>query len=271
MPELPEVETTRKGIAPYVVGETIKKIVVRQPQLRWRVPEKLQKNLSGATIHKLSRRAKYLLFYTDNGCLIMHLGMSGSLRLLTTSVTATKHDHVDLIFTSGSILRFRDPRRFGCMLWTDADPDEHRLLQDLGPEPLGKHFNADYLYTLSRGRKTAIKNFIMNSHIVVGVGNIYANEILYLSGIHPLRAAGRISKNNYKKITSATRQVLGDALKKGGTTLRDFVDSNGNPGYFRHELKVYGRAELPCLKCRCPVKSIRQGQRSTYYCPNCQH
>ena len=271
MPELPEVETTRKGIAPFVIGKTIKRIIVRQPQLRWQVPENLQKILVGARINRLSRRAKYLLFHTNKGCLIMHLGMSGSLRLLTTEVAADKHDHADLVLSTGNILRFRDPRRFGCMLWTDVEPGKHKLLQDLGPEPLSKYFNADYLYTLSRNRKIAIKNFIMNSHIVAGIGNIYASEILYLADINPLRTTGRISRNGYEKIVNATRRVLSDALKKGGTTLRDFVDSNGNPGYFRHELKVYDRAGQPCYKCKRPIKLIRQGQRASYYCPNCQH
>jgi formamidopyrimidine-DNA glycosylase len=271
MPELPEVETTRIGIAPYVLGETVGDVIIRDGRLRWPVPGQFRKTFTGATIRKLSRRGKYLLFHTDRGCMIVHLGMSGSLRILTLDTPAEKHDHVDVVFASGSRLRFRDPRRFGCILWTTEDPALHPLLSGLGPEPLDNELNGDYLFRKSRNRVQSVKTFIMDSRIVAGVGNIYANESLFAAGIHPKRRAGRITRERYEKLSASIKKVLKQALGKGGTTLRDFVNGQGEPGYFRHELQVYDRASEPCVKCRSPVKVSRLGQRSTFYCSHCQH
>lgn len=270
MPELPEVETTRIGITPYVIGKIIEKIIVRQANLRWPVPTYLDKKLCGQTIHKLDRRAKYLLFHAGQGCLIMHLGMSGSLRILSQQICAEKHDHVDLILSSGNVLRYRDPRRFGCVLWSDEDPLKHSLLKHLGPEPLDLQFDLDYLFKQSRSRKVAVKNLIMDSRIVAGVGNIYANESLFIAGIRPTRPAGKISRKQYALLVKAIKKVLTSALEKGGTTLRDFTDSRGKPGYFHQQLKVYQRAGKPCKKCQGQIKSVVLGQRSTFYCANCQ-
>ena len=270
MPELPEVETTCRGIAPYVVGKTVTTVTVRQRQLRWPVPTGLQRKLLGHKVVLLERRAKYILFRFDHGCLIQHLGMSGSLRIVTGDRPPEKHDHIDIEFNSGVRLRFRDPRRFGSLHWTKADPLQHPLLANLGPEPLGEDFNADYLYRKSRGRKQAVKTFIMDSRIVVGIGNIYASEALHLSGILPGRAAGRLGKDRYEKLVQAVKRVLQKAIKAGGTTLRDFASGEGQPGYFSLQLKVYDREGKPCERCGGPIKQIRIGQRSTYYCIKCQ-
>lgn len=271
MPELPEVETTRKGIAPFVVGETVKDIIIRERQLRWPIPVSLKRSLKNQLIRKLRRRAKYLLFYTDNGCMILHLGMSGSLRIINDKQTPEKHDHVDIIFESGQTLRFRDPRKFGSILWTKDDPMEHKLINHLGPEPLSEAFHADYLYARSRKRTKAIKTFIMDSCIVVGVGNIYASEALFHAGIKPTQRAGKVSKARYENLVVEIKNVLSHAIKKGGTTLRDFINGEGKPGYFKNELQVYDRAGDPCNYCKTPIKIIRQGQRSTFYCIKCQH
>jgi len=270
MPELPEVETTCRGIAPFVVGNTITDVQVRQPQLRWRVPAGLKRKLMRHRVAQLERRAKYILFRFDNGCLILHLGMSGSIRVVTGSKPPEKHDHVDLKFDSGVTLRFRDPRRFGSLHWTKDDPMHHPLLVSLGPEPLADDFNADYLYQKSRGRKQAVKTFIMDSRIVVGIGNIYASETLFLSGILPKKAAGRLTKAQCERLIAAARKVLLKAITAGGTTLRDFTSGEGSPGYFSLELKVYDREGEPCTICGNPVKQSRIGQRSTYYCTKCQ-
>lgn len=270
MPELPEVETTRKGIAPFVVGEVVKDIIIRERQLRWPIPVSLKRSLKNRTIRKLRRRAKYLLFYTDNGCMILHLGMSGSLRIIDAGLPPEKHDHVDIVFESGRSLRFHDPRKFGAILWTTNDPLDHKLIKHLGPEPLSKEFNTDYLFAKSRKRTQSIKTFVMDSRIVVGVGNIYANEALFMSGINPKREAGKMSKTHIEKLVTNIKRVLKSAIKKGGTTLRDFINGEGKPGYFRNELQVYGREGEPCLHCRQPIKMIRLGQRSTFFCPGCQ-
>jgi formamidopyrimidine-DNA glycosylase len=270
MPELPEVETTRKGITPYVVGEVVKDIIIRQRQLRWPIPATLKRSLKNQLIQKLRRRAKYLLFYTDNGCIILHLGMSGSLRVLDNKTPHEKHDHVDIIFESGHILRFRDPRKFGSILWTKNDPLDHKLIHHLGPEPLSNEFNTDYLYARSRKRTQSIKVFIMNSSIVVGVGNIYASEALFRAGIKPARKAGSMSKARYEKLVIEIKSVLTEAIKKGGTTLRDFFNGDGKPGYFSQELQVYNREGKPCKKCKRKIKMVRLGQRSTFYCLHCQ-
>jgi formamidopyrimidine-DNA glycosylase len=270
MPELPEVETTKKGIAPYVVGEVVKDIIIRDRKLRWPIPTSLKRSLKDQLIRKLRRRAKYLLFYTDKGCMILHLGMSGSLRVTDNKTSHEKHDHVDIIFESGYILRFRDPRKFGSLLWTKDDPLDHRLINHLGPEPLSDEFNTDYLYSRSRKRTQSIKTFIMDSRIVVGVGNIYANEALFLAGIKPTQKAGKVSKARYDNLVNEIKNVLTHAIEKGGTTLRDFFNGEGKPGYFSQELQVYNREGEPCTKCNKPIKMIRLGQRSTFYCANCQ-
>ena len=271
MPELPEVETTKKGIAPYVVGETVKDIIVRQRQLRWPIPATLKRSFKDQLIGKLRRRAKYLLFYTDNGCMILHLGMSGSLRVINDNTPHEKHDHVDIVFESGYLLRFRDPRKFGSIHWTKDDPLDHKLINHLGPEPLSEEFNTDYLYDRSRKRSQAIKTFIMDSRIVVGVGNIYASEALFRAGIKPTQKTGKVSKARYEKLVNEIKNVLSESIEKGGTTLRDFLNGDGKPGYFSQELNVYNREGEPCNKCKKKIKMIRLGQRSTFYCSNCQN
>ena len=270
MPELPEVETTRRGIAPHLVGQQIVRVAVRQPQLRWRVPSSLARNLAGATVTGVDRRAKYLLVGTERGTALLHLGMSGHLRILPGPSPAGIHDHVDLELASGRVLRFTDPRRFGSLLWTARDPEKHRLLKDLGPEPLGPHFDGRWLHEKARGRRVAVKNHIMNGHVVVGVGNIYASESLFRAGIHPRRPAGRISLARYEALAGAIREVLAEAIRAGGTTLRDFADGDGQPGYFARELNVYGRAGQPCPTCETTLRQEVIGQRSTFFCIRCQ-
>lgn len=270
MPELPEVETTRRGIQPYLEGQTIRKMVVRHRGLRWPIVEGLEALLEKQTVYKVERRAKYLLLRCDTGTLLVHLGMSGRLRVLDNDDNIGKHDHVDIFFSNGHVLRFTDPRRFGAVLWTEGDCEQHALISHLGPEPLSESFDADYLYQRSRGRSTAIKTFIMNGEVVVGVGNIYANEALFLAGIHPVKAAGKISKAKMGELVTCIKQVLEKALQAGGTTLRDFRKSDGQPGYFAQELHVYGRHNQPCLRCEQPISSIRQAQRATYFCKHCQ-
>lgn len=270
MPELPEVETTLRGISPLIVNNTIKQVTVRDARLRWPVPRSLAKNLLEKTIIMARRRGKYLLLQTSSGTVIIHLGMSGHLKIVTAHEPAIKHDHVDFLFENDVCLRFHDPRRFGCVLWTNKDPLKHKLLSSLGIEPLEEEFNAEYLYQQSRNKKIVIKSFLMNSHIVVGVGNIYASEALFLAGISPLRPASKISLARYQRLVKMIKQVLTQAIKQGGTTLRDFVSSEGKPGYFKQQLNVYGRSQLPCTQCKKPIKQIRQGQRSTFYCSRCQ-
>lgn len=270
MPELPEVETTRRGIEPHLTGAKIKSIIVRQRKLRWPISKQLEKELTGQQIHSVTRRGKYLLINTDPGTAILHLGMSGSLQIVDIKKSAGPHDHVDLILDNKTALRFTDPRRFGCLLWTRKDPQQHKLLSTLGPEPLSEAFNSEYFFQRSRGRKLNIKAFLMDSHNVVGVGNIYANESLFMAGIHPKRAAGRISQSRYALLVDAVKEVLEYSIKLGGTTLRDFVNSSGKPGYFQQTLRVYGRGGEPCRECTTPIKEIRLGQRSCFYCSNCQ-
>ena len=270
MPELPEVETTRRGIAPHVEGRRVTKVVVRQRRLRWPVPRALQRELTGQTVKSVGRRAKYLLLGTDAGTAILHLGMSGSLRLVPADSPPGPHDHVDLVLDDGNCLRLTDPRRFGALLWTRADPARHPLLRDLGPEPFDAAFNGAYLYRRARGRRLAVKNFLMDSHIVAGVGNIYANEALFLAGIHPARPAGCISARRYERLAQSVRDILQQAIAQGGTTLRDFVGGDGRPGYFRQTLRVYGRAGQPCPVCNTRLRVTHIGQRSTFYCPRCQ-
>jgi formamidopyrimidine-DNA glycosylase len=269
MPELPEVETTLRGIAPHMQGHAIAEVTVRNPSLRWPVPAEVIR-AEGQQVISCRRRAKYLLIELERGGLMIHLGMSGSLRICNPDHAPRKHDHVDIVMDSGRCIRFNDPRRFGALLWWEERPDEHVLLRDLGPEPLSDHFSGGHLWRLSRGRRGAVKNFIMDGHVVVGVGNIYASEALFMSGIHPARAAGRISATRYEALAMAIRDVLTHAIRRGGTTLRDFVNSEGNPGYFAQELLVYERQGHPCFQCGNPIRRRVIGQRSSYYCAQCQ-
>jgi len=270
MPELPEVETTRRGLAPYLLGQQVLSVTIRQRRLRWPIPRALERSLPGQHIRSVQRRAKYLLLGTEAGTAISHLGMSGSFRLVRTGTPPGVHDHVELALSSGWTLRYTDPRRFGCLLWTRTDPLRHKLLRDLGPEPLEPGFDGDYLYARARRRKASIKPFIMDPRIVVGVGNIYASESLHRSGIHPRRPSGRVSLARMRQLAETIKQVLEQAIAAGGTTLKDFTDSDGQPGYFSQSLEVYGRAGQPCLRCGHPVRQQLMGQRSTYFCPVCQ-
>jgi len=270
MPELPEVETTLRGIAPLVTGHQIQSALVRERRLRWPVPKDLNAKLAGAALLAVTRRAKYLLFETSAGNFIVHLGMSGSLRVLAADTPAGPHDHIDWVLDNQTILRLRDPRRFGCVLWAGQDPAGHALLKDLGPEPLTRRFNGAYLHQVSRNRRVAVKNLLMDSRVVAGIGNIYANEALFLSGIHPARAAGRISAERYRDLGHAIKTILRRAIAAGGTTLRDFTRVDGNPGYFRYKLKVYDRAGEPCPRCQRSIERRWIGQRASYLCRHCQ-
>jgi formamidopyrimidine-DNA glycosylase len=269
MPELPEVETTLRGIQAHLVRQRIVEVVVREPRLRWPIESAVSK-AEGQLCTHLGRRGKYLLIHLEHGGLLVHLGMSGSLRILTDAQPPGKHDHYDICLQGDARLRFNDPRRFGALLWVENEFTDHPLLRDLGPEPLSGAFNAEYLHQRSRGRKVAVKNFIMNGHVVVGVGNIYASEALFMAGIHPRRAAGRVSRQRYDALTDAIRDVLERAIRLGGTTLQDFSASDGSPGYFAQELLVYGRAGHACFQCGGTVRNITIGQRSSFYCPACQ-
>ena len=276
MPELPEVETTRRGIAPALEGRQIKELRVRERRLRWPIPEGLEDILRGQTVLGVTRRAKYLLLEIADGCAMVHLGMSGSMRIVPADEQPEKHDHFDIVTVDevsgrSEIVRYNDPRRFGSLLWTGAQPNTHPLLCKLGPEPLDDAFNGDRLWESARGRKVSIKQHIMNNHVVVGVGNIYASEALFRAGINPKRAAGKISRARLQRLTMAIKDVLQEAIKVGGTTLRDYRGGDGKPGYFRQQLNVYERAEKPCRICSQPVTRIVQGQRATYYCKQCQH
>ena len=272
MPELPEVETTRRGIKPYIKGLQIKKILVRQHRLRWPVPEDINDKFAGSVIRDVGRRAKYLLLETNNGTLIIHLGMSGCLRVINKTIPPTgKHDHVDIMLSNDILLRYTDPRRFGAILTTQEPINEHDLLKKLGPEPLSDDFTGKQLFAMSRGRTQAIKTFIMNSHIVAGVGNIYATESLFKAGIRPNRSCGSVSLNKYNLLADSIIEILNKAIEAGGTTLKDFVGSNGKPGYFKQQLKVYGQGHKPCKQCGTIITEIRQGGRSTCFCKRCQH
>jgi formamidopyrimidine-DNA glycosylase len=270
MPELPEVETIRRGIMPFVEGQEIVRVVVRNRDLRWPLSNQFASRVTGQIVQVVARRGKYLLLRCAAGTIIIHLGMSGKLSILPLHTAPGKHDHVDFVFSNNQCLRFNDPRRFGSVLWTAEPLAEHPLLAGLGPEPLEAELNATYLYRRSRKRQLAVKQFIMDSHIVVGIGNIYANEALFKAGIHPARPAGRLSVLRYERLVEAIRRVLQDALRQGGTTLRDFCDSNGTPGHFQMMLDVYGRVGQPCKVCGRPIQQVRQGQRSTYFCGRCQ-
>ncbi len=270
MPELPEVETTRRGIEPHIKNQCISEVIIRTAKLRWQIPKSILKNLPGQTISAVDRRAKYLLLRFDQGTLMMHLGMTGSMRISPASRAWKKHDHFALNFTNDQQLRLHDPRKFGSVLWFRGADDKHKLLAKLGPEPLTEAFNADYLYEKSRNRKASIKQHIMNNQVVVGVGNIYASESLFMSGIHPKRAAGRVSKARLTLLVENIKIILQRSIEQGGTTLRDFLNENGEPGYFAQQLNVYDRAGEECVTCQSIIKSVVLGQRSTFYCPSCQ-
>ena len=269
MPELPEVETTLRGIAPHVVGQKVTEIVIRQPRLRWPITAGLAELVTGQRLVNAVRRGKYLLLDFGNGHALIHLGMSGSLRIVNTDEPPSFHDHFDLVFGKRA-LRYCDPRRFGCLLWVDGEPGLHKLLADLGPEPLTEGFTADYLYERTRKRSLAVKQFIMDSKIVVGVGNIYANESLFMAGIKPIRKTGSLTRKNCEDLVRDIKFVLQRSIDQGGTTLRDFVGGDGKPGYFKQQLLVYGRGGEPCTLCKKPLKEMRMSDRTTVYCVDCQ-
>lgn len=269
MPELPEVETTKRGIAPHITGKSLQQVILRHRQLRWPVPADIE-NLQQQTLLSVHRRGKYLLLQFATGTAIWHLGMSGSLRLVPTNTAPGKHDHVDWIFTDGTTLRFNDPRRFGALLWAETNPDAHFLLAHLGPEPLSDEFDGLYIYRQTRRTQQGIKSWLMNAQNVVGVGNIYANESLFNSGIHPLKPALRLSKPKCERLAEEVKKILVSAIQRGGTTLRDFVGGDGKPGYFAQELNVYGRGGKACKKCGKPLTEKRVNQRTTVYCTQCQ-
>jgi formamidopyrimidine-DNA glycosylase len=270
MPELPEVETTRLGIQSYIENQTVTQMVIRQPQLRWPIPCNLPEQLQGKIVQRLTRRGKYLLFEMGQGALIVHLGMSGSLGILKQKTAPKKHDHVDIMFANNIVLRFTDPRRFGSILWAEGAFLQHALLAKLGVEPLTTDFSAQYLWHAAQRRKKSIKSFIMDNHIVVGVGNIYATEALFLAGIHPQRPAGLVSEIEMTKLVDVIKNILTKAIQQGGTTLKDFVNGEGKPGYFSQQLQVYGRQGFPCFSCNKILQSMRIGQRTSVYCLYCQ-
>ena len=270
MPELPEVETTLRGISPHIKNQTVSKVIIRQPKLRWPIPSELPRLIEQHTLLSLSRRAKYLLLHFDTGTLLIHLGMSGSLRVLANNTPPAKHDHFEIAFTHNKSIRLTDPRRFGAVLWLGTEPYQHSLLSKLGPEPLSEQLTGAYLYAQSRQKKVNIKQFLMNQNIVTGVGNIYCTEVLHYTGISPVRAAGNISLKRYNSLVTQIKSTLSRAIEQGGTTLRDFVGGDGKPGYFKQELSAYGRSGLPCKQCAKPLSEIKQAQRTTIYCTHCQ-
>jgi formamidopyrimidine-DNA glycosylase len=270
MPELPEVETTRRGLVPHVVGRRIHDVVVRNRNLRWPVPRDLARRMRGERVLDIRRRGKYLLFDFPKGHLLVHLGMSGRLSRVAREEPPRIHDHVDLQLEGSDAVRLTDPRRFGAMLWVNGPPERHVLLRGLGMEPLERGFDGEALQRSARGRRIAVKHFLMNARVVTGVGNIYASEALFRAGIHPLRSVARISRTRWDRLALAVRETLESALEAGGTTLRDYASLEGRPGEFGTKCAVYGREGEPCLACGTPIKALRQGQRSTFYCPGCQ-
>lgn len=270
MPEMPEVETTKRGIAPHTEGQTIQNVVIRQHQLRWLIPDNLPTLLKNKQLNAIARRGKYLLFEFDHGTLLAHLGMSGSMRIVQTQTPIQKHDHVDIQFANNKILRYNDPRRFGAILWHEDKNHSHPLLASLGPEPLSPEFDAGYLFKTTRNRNTSIKQLIMNSQIVVGVGNIYATEALFMAKILPTKAAGKITQKQARHLVAAIKEILTKAIDQGGTTLRDFVNADGKPGYFKQQLLVYGREQQPCVVCQSPLENVRISNRATVFCKRCQ-
>jgi len=270
MPELPEVETSCRGIAPHIQDRRVARVIIRNHSLRWPIPADLPEILKNRQLLSVGRRGKYLLLRFKHGHVLLHLGMSGSLRIVPADLPAEKHDHVDMCFSGGVVLRLTDPRRFGALLWTSETLETHKLIAHLGPEPLSGDFDDLHLYRLSRKRKQAVKTFIMDSKVVVGVGNIYANEALFMSGIRPTRKAGGLSRAACVTLTENIRKVLAGAIAQGGTTLKDFVGGDGKPGYFKQSLRVYGRGGEPCVHCQKPLKEIQLGKRATVYCTACQ-
>jgi formamidopyrimidine-DNA glycosylase len=269
MPELPEVETTRRGLLPHVAGRRVDHVLLRRPDLRWPIPREVEDLLPEQRIEGIRRRAKYLLLDTVAGSALLHLGMSGSLRVLPGETPVRAHDHVDIVLDSTQVLRFNDPRRFGCLLW-QAPGETHPLLAGLGPEPLSDDFDGDLLFARSRGRSAPVKTFLMDQAVVVGVGNIYAAEALFMAGISPLREAGKVSRARYAALADAVKAILAHAIRRGGTTLRDFISPDGAPGYFEQELLAYGRGGEPCPRCRRPMKQAMIGQRASVWCGHCQ-
>ena len=269
MPELPEVETTKRGLEPHIVGKQVLSAQIYQKQLRWEIPSHLPTTINGEFIKKISRRAKYILIKFSNGSLVMHLGMSGSISVVPSGEALKIHHHFELILDNATSMRFHDPRRFGSILW-QKNNEQLSLFNNIGPEPLSSEFNDNTLYLSSKGRKKNIKTFIMDSSIVVGVGNIYASESLFLAGISPKRVAGKTSKKRYQALTQCIKQILAEAINNGGTTLNDFSNIDGEPGYFSQVLSVYGRNDMPCYRCNGTIKRIVQNQRASYYCPRCQ-
>jgi formamidopyrimidine-DNA glycosylase len=270
MPELPEVESTRRGIEPHAAGQRIVAFALYERRLRWPVERNIVLQVTGQRILQVDRRAKYLLLRLESGTLLLHLGMSGNLRVLPADTPRLKHDHFDLVLENGSALRFNDPRRFGSLHYTQDDPLQHPLLRHLAPEPFDKSFNTDYLWRITRSRRVAIKQLLMNSRLVVGVGNIYASEALFKAGVRPRRPARTLTRHEVTRLVRAVRAVLSGAIRVGGTTLRDYVGADGAPGYFRQKLFVYERQGLACRKCRGAIRQLTQGQRSSYYCASCQ-
>jgi len=269
MPELPEVETTKRGISPHIINKPICDVILRHTQLRWPIPQDLLLHIKNENVISLDRRAKYILINFSTGTLLIHLGMSGNLRICPLGSTPQKHDHADFIFPD-CLLRFTDPRRFGAILWLGLQPESSTLLNKLGPEPLSNEFDSLYLYTLARGRKIPVKQFIMDQKVVTGVGNIYATEALFMVGINPTRRAGNISQQRYQLLVDAIKDILQRAILQGGTTLKDFVGGDGKPGYFQQTLHVYGKAGEKCPNCETLLKTVKLGARTTVYCPNCQ-
>lgn len=267
MPELPEVEVSCMGITPHLVGQTIRRLTFRTPKLRWDIPMEL-KQLEGHVIRDIRRRAKYLIIETDAGCAIVHLGMSGSLRVLDAELSPAKHDHVDLVLTNGKVLRYNDPRRFGA--WLFSQDGEHAVLGHMGPEPLTDDFNADYMLQKAVNKRVAVKQFIMDNKVVVGVGNIYASESLFSAKVHPTRAAGSLTLVEWENLVADIKKVLAMSIQQGGTTLKDFAQADGKPGYFAQELQVYGKAGKPCPSCGEEIEALKIGQRNTFFCSCCQ-
>ncbi|GAW95058.1 MULTISPECIES: bifunctional DNA-formamidopyrimidine glycosylase/DNA-(apurinic or apyrimidinic site) lyase [Colwellia] len=269
MPELPEVEVCRLGISPHIIAQTVSKVTIRDSRLRWPIPDEIH-SVVGLQVLGVDRRAKYLLLRFKTGTLLLHLGMSGTIRIIEHDTPIVKHDHFDLAFQHGKVLRFNDPRRFGAVLWLANDEDKLGLLSKLGPEPLSDDFSQGYLFHKAKNRKVPIKTFLMNNHIVVGVGNIYANEALFQAGILPTAKTGAIDEQRLDRLTNIIKKVLSAAIAQGGTTLKDFTQADGRPGYFAQSLMVYGRAGQPCVTCQSKLQEIRQSNRSSVFCPNCQ-
>lgn len=269
MPELPEVETSRRGISPHIIGSHIVDVIIRQPQLRWKIPADLLHHIQDRQLLSIDRRAKYLLLNFESGTLLIHLGMSGNLRICPFQSNVEKHDHVDFIFDN-CLLRYTDPRRFGAILWLGLAPQDSKLLSHLGPEPLSDSFTGEHLFKLAGKRKIPVKQFIMDQKVVTGVGNIYATEALFMAGISPIRAAGNISAKRYKHLVEEIKVILTEAIKQGGTTLKDFVGGDGKPGYFQQTLHIYGKRGSNCPKCKVALKSLKLASRNSVYCPKCQ-